>query len=150
MDGLALIPASERDLDRLADLIIREMTPIAEAHGPWDTARECRAVRRSLEPGTDRIIIHDGAECGVVSLRRTPGSLYLLYLVLTPAARGAGLGARVLEGVTRRAREDGTPAEVTVFTHSRAVRFYERGGFRRVMATDRRVRMRYDIDSDRN
>jgi len=60
--------------------------------------------------------------------------LYVDDLVTTEAARGRGLGARVLRALAEEARAAGLPALVldTAIDNTSAHRFYEREGMRMV------------------
>lgn len=73
------------------------------------------------------------------------GELYLDTLVVTPAARGQGVGAALLERCAAQARELGLPLTLLVEEGRPARRLYERSGFvavgERELAGQRYTRM---------
>ena len=148
MTCLSLVPVTDADRFSLADLMASSMAPIARTHGlAWNPGRERAALRRSLRPGEDRVIRWTGRTAGVFSVRDQGTRFYLLHLVIDPAFRGLGIGSTLLRRLTGRGADRGLPVELTVFSRSPARGLYERVGFRPVLETDTRARMRYTPDS---
>jgi putative acetyltransferase len=91
-----------------------------------------------VDRGGDVLIVRDGDEIvGCVAVVPGPdGSFELSKMAVTPAARGRGIGRRLVQAAVDRARELGA---VTVFLGSstklpNAVHLYEAAGFRHVPA----------------
>jgi GNAT superfamily N-acetyltransferase len=79
------------------------------------------------------VAVRDGAVVGTVSVVPRGESLYLRGMAVLPAARGRGLGEALLSRVEEFAAAHGYERlwlSTTPFL-SRAIRLYERAGFRR-------------------
>ncbi|MGF1454680.1 MAG: GNAT family N-acetyltransferase [Alphaproteobacteria bacterium] len=144
--GLALEPARSADFEALFTLIDESFAPLLGPAGQWDRARERRMFRRSFTPGRDLVLRacgQDGSVAGLWSVAGIPGGRVLLYAVLAPQWRNRGIGSRLLAALTGEADANGIPLELTVHRLNRASALYERVGFRAVLETDTKLRMRY-------
>jgi ribosomal protein S18 acetylase RimI-like enzyme len=72
----------------------------------------------------------DGRPCGRLYVARWPGEIRLMDIALLPECRNQGLGGRVLETILAEGRERKLPVTIHVERMNRALRFYERLGFR--------------------
>ena len=88
-------------------------------------------IRRAI--ADFQVALEGGAVVGCVALEfygaRRNGLAEIRSLAVTPGARGAGLGRRLLEAAVKQAQRRGT---ARVFAVTRAAKFFERGGFSRV------------------
>lgn len=87
-------------------------------------------IRRAI--ADFQVALEGGAVVGCVALEfygaRRNGLAEIRSLAVTPGARGAGLGRRLLAAAVSAARRQGT---ARVFAVTRAANFFERGGFSR-------------------
>jgi len=107
---------------------------------PWDAAardaflngqfltREL-AYREQRPDASFLLILQGGEPAGRLTLARSPGTLHLMDLALTPARRGQGLGTQVLRHVLDEADRERLDVHLHVEEHSAARRLYERHGF---------------------
>jgi GNAT superfamily N-acetyltransferase len=76
------------------------------------------------------VIRVEGRPCGRLYVARWPREIRLMDIALLPECRGQGLGGRVMEALLSEARAAGLPLTIHVERMNRALRFYERLGFR--------------------
>lgn len=82
-------------------------------------------------PGATLDLIRvDGRPCGRLYVARWPREMRLMDIALLPECRNTGLGGRVLADVLAEGRAKGLPVTIHVERMNRALRFYERLGFR--------------------
>ena len=138
------------------ELVIREMIPadippLLEIERvsfpvPWDAAMF--NIQRYLSKYTDNLVILSGDSIiGYISSWYAHEELHILSIAIAPADRGGGGAAMLLARAVERSREKGclkVVLEVRV-SNSRAIRFYEKHGFRQV---DRRKNYYPDSDED--
>ena len=103
-----------------------------DARVPFD-ARQWRA-RLTAHPGHASFWVQlDGARVGHAALLATdePGVLAASYIYLTPAVRGLGLAARIMEALDHEARARGAAAmRLRVRSYNpRAMAVYGRAGY---------------------
>ena len=125
---LTLAPAGvdERFLRRFEDSFIGGMEPVLEALGV-DRAELERTMR---ETGEIRTVLVDEEDVGSVWLELRGRILHLHALVLEPAARGSGVGGRVLAQLEQEFSERADELELGVQRENEAARrLYEKTGF---------------------
>jgi GNAT superfamily N-acetyltransferase len=72
----------------------------------------------------------DGRPCGRLYVARWPREIRLMDIALLPECRNTGLGGRVMDALLAEARRSALPVTIHVERMNRALRFYERLGFR--------------------
>jgi ribosomal protein S18 acetylase RimI-like enzyme len=113
----------------------------------WDDAARAaflsmqfRAMRQgyaSMFPrGQFSIILRDGKPAGRLVVDRTGDEIHVVDIVISPAQRGQGIGARIIKALVEEARQSQKPVRLQVFKNSRAIAFYQRLGFSRTSETD--------------
>lgn len=107
------------------------------------TDAEQRMLRQQFVPGQDQIIEIGGEPIGCFGVDDRAEVLYLRYIALLPEVQGRGMGTALLGRLLYKAKITGIPVELTVDKTNPARRLYERLGFRLVLETDTRARMRY-------
>lgn len=71
----------------------------------------------------------DGRVLGRLWTDRRPDALHVLDIALLPAARGRGLGSRLLRDLAAEAGAQGLALTIAVEIHNPAMRLYQRLGF---------------------
>ncbi len=132
--------ATAHDIPQLADLLAILFTQ--EADFRPDREKQMRGLRLIIDaPDRGRIFLAriGGEVVGMVSLLFTvstaegAAACWLEDLVVRPDGRGHGLGSRLLQHAVAYAQANGF-ARITLLTdriNEKAIRFYERHGFRR-------------------
>ncbi len=135
---LRIEPAREADVPALCGLL--EILFTQESDFQPDRAAQARGLRRILErPEAGCILVarQDGVAVGMCNLLYTESTALgarvamLEDVVVAPAVRGGGVGARLLQGAIDTARAEGC-RRITLLTDSHNVaahRFYRRHGF---------------------
>ena len=83
-----------------------------------------------------QIILCDGVSAGRMIVHRTQAALHLVDIALLPQFRGAGIGAAVLQRIFGEAAATQKPVRLKVFKENRAIRFYQRLGFKKCGETE--------------
>jgi GNAT superfamily N-acetyltransferase len=134
-------PETSADEPFLHDLIV---SGIAQELGAdtWPPAlrdavlgQQCRVRRQAARVGgpgrTSEIILLDGAPVGWICLADLASEVRVVDILIAPDRQGKGVGAAVFRSVLDAAV--GRPVRLAVnVTNPRALRFYERLGFRRI------------------
>ena len=141
-DAIELRPAAAEDDIFLFDLYRTESaTRFAALHlppGQLDgllrmqfNARE--AQYRAQYPNADfDVVLHNAEPAGNFYAVRGPESFVLVDITLSPDRRGAGIGTRLVEGLSDAARAAGKPLLAHVLLDNRAWTLWQRLGFRHV------------------
>jgi GNAT superfamily N-acetyltransferase len=142
--------ATADDIPQLANLLALLFTQ--EADFQPNREKQERGLRLIIEsPGVGVIFAahDDGQVVGMVSLLFTISTAeggpvcWLEDMVVRPDRRGGGLGSRLLKHAIDHARSHGF-TRITLLTdrvNSRAIRFYERHGFRHSQMTSLRMHL---------
>ena len=128
---VSLAPAGvdDRFLHRFEGSFIGGMEPVLEALGVGRAELE----QTMRETGEIRSVLLDGEDVGSVWLELRGRTLHLHALVLEPAARGSGVGGRVLAQLEREYRGRADELELGVQRGNEAARrLYEKTGFSEV------------------
>ena len=89
----------------------------------------------------DEILFRGDEPVGRLVLDRRAGGIHVVDIALLPSEQGLGLGTTLLTGVAAEADRAGMPVTLQVVAGSRAVRLYERLGFRAAGGDDVRLAM---------
>jgi ribosomal protein S18 acetylase RimI-like enzyme len=100
---------------------------------------------RSVHPTASRdVVLVDGVSAGRLYVDRRAHEIEILEIALLPAARGRGVGTKLLEGLLKEAGASGKKLTLQVQATSRARALYERLGFRRADQGGVYLRMEHD------
>ena len=131
-------PAAEDELAALTALLVAQLRDHQVETPEAKLASAVQAVLRHPERGRILVAVERGSAVGMAALsfvwplEHGGRSSWLEELYVQPAARGRGIGTRLLHAALRVAAESGAVAvdlEVDV-DHQRAARLYAREGFR--------------------
>jgi GNAT superfamily N-acetyltransferase len=137
--NVVIAPASSGDAETIAAILLdafREFEPLYTPGGFRATTPTASEIAARLPEGPAWIATIDGQPVGTVAALRQGDEVYVRSMAVTPAARGAGVAAALLDEVTRFSIEAGARRlrlSTTPFLHG-AIRLYERAGFERLPA----------------
>jgi GNAT superfamily N-acetyltransferase len=128
--------ADRRDAPAIASLLFEsfiEYEPLYTPEGFAATAITSEQIVARMREGPVWVAVRDEEIVGTVSVVAKAGSLYIRGMAVLPAARGERIGALLLTHIEEFARTEGFSRlflSTTPFL-DRAIRLYERFGFRR-------------------
>ena len=145
---IILRPAKVSDYPFLFDLLKMSMKDYYMAtYGGWDDKEEYSYLLDSLKDTDCRIIEIDSAAAGVLSVRESEGCLFLNEMQILPEYRDKGIGSALLDRLIVRSEKEGIPICLEVLkVNIKAVRLYERKGFRRNGESETHIKMVRDAD----
>lgn len=133
---ISISMARPSDADRIASVLAEsfaEYEPLYTPGGYAATTPSGEQIRARWHEGPVWVATCRGTVVGTVSAVPRGEELYVRSMAVVPAARGRGVGEMLLERVEEFARARGhrrLTLSTTPFL-SRAIRLYERAGFRR-------------------
>ncbi|MCB9684964.1 MAG: GNAT family N-acetyltransferase [Alphaproteobacteria bacterium] len=101
---------------------------VTRTYGGW-TDEQVQKCREAWAPGSTRMIVASGVVVGWVRVERHADHDWLDLVVVGGAARGRGLGTRVMTRVIAEAEDRGVPLWLSVYRTNRARALYRRLGF---------------------
>jgi ribosomal protein S18 acetylase RimI-like enzyme len=131
-----------KDTDR--ELLFRIYASTREeemAQVPWPVAQrqaflemqfniQDQQYRGNYENADFQIIVSDGEDAGRLYTQRTATELRIIDIALLPEFRGRGIGGLLLGQLVQESEASSIPIRIHVERNSRALRLYERTGFR--------------------
>jgi len=143
--ALDLRAASEQDREFLYALHCSTMREVIERTWGWDDAWQRADFEKRFAAYTVSIIEAGSRSVGSLWLEQRPDSLYIHDLEIEPASQGRGIGTAVIEMVIEQGASRGLPIVLSVVpANPRAMRLYERLGFRVTCVEPPFIRMRHD------
>ncbi len=97
--------------------------------GRFDPARVRQRFLAGFVPEHTRVIVVDGQDVGLVTVRPEPDARWIEHFYLHPAHQGRGIGRSVLTDLLGSGGDDDRPFRLNVLQGSAARRLYERHGF---------------------
>jgi ribosomal protein S18 acetylase RimI-like enzyme len=143
--SFSLRPASERDADFIHALRAAGLREHVERIWGWDEAAQWARFRERFDPSRYRVIVVGGRDVGAISVVAGEEELLLADLEILPAWRGKGLGTALIRETIAESKRLGRPLSLQVLKGNRALRLYERLGFRVVGETATHVQMRHAL-----
>jgi ribosomal protein S18 acetylase RimI-like enzyme len=132
---IAATPADWPWLENLRRAAYRDL--FDATWGGWDEARHARHFAQCIEQGHIRIIELNGDRVGMVQVFDLPDAFEVGEIQVQPKHQGLGIGTRVLEDIIALAHADRKAVRLSVaLKNERALRLYERLGFRRAGQSD--------------
>ncbi len=140
-----LRPAESSDFDALWELHVDcERRYAEQGAGGWNAAQERARFTSWFASAPMEIVEVDGDFAGVIAVRWDEHPVVVERLQLTSAARGRGLGTRLLHDVLRRAQGLELPVGASVREGEPARALLDRLGMKVVEHEDGRVRYRWE------
>jgi GNAT superfamily N-acetyltransferase len=125
-----LRPARREDFAFAAAIYIDSMRPLMLRLARWDEEERRAALRRSFTAADTSIVILDGRDIGWIQVTERDTDYNLAQLQLLDDFCGLGIGTRLIGGLLDKATRDGKTVSLSVIRINRAIRLYERLGFR--------------------
>lgn len=88
-----------------------------------------RAYAQTWPGASHDIVVAEGRDVGQLRLNRGTEALHSVDLSLLAAARGQGIGTRILHGMQAEAAQRGLPVRLSVMRGNPAADLYRRTGF---------------------
>ena len=143
--ALDLRAASEQDREFLYALHCSTMREVIERTWGWDDTWQRADFEKRFAAYTVSIIEAGSRSVGSLWLEQRPDSLYIHDLEIEPASQGRGIGTAVIEMVIEQGSSRELPIVLSVVpANPRAMRLYERLGFRVTCVEPPFIRMRHD------
>jgi uncharacterized protein len=145
MVEFSMRPAEEGDRQFLYALHSATMRDVIELTWGWDDEWQRAEFDRRFAEFSVSVIEVDSHPVGGLWIEERPDALYIHELQIAPALQNRGLGTAVVETVIERAADRGLPVDLSVVpANARAMRLYERLGFRVMRVEAPFIRMRHD------
>ena len=123
-------PALSEDRDAIRHLYEQTMREYIEAIWGWDQSWQDKDFASALQTSLTFVLESDATLLGYFQIDQDASHDYLRMLILKPAARYAGIGAKVLSRILQVAHDNGKALKLRVFkSNGGAKRFYEREGW---------------------
>ena len=119
--------ATASDQEFIWTLRVATMKDLISQVSGWDDALQRSYAAESLN---GEIVLVDHEPVGVVTLSDWGDQWHLTWMAVIPSMQGQGLGTALISHCQQRAGDTGKPITLQVLRHNRAVRLYERSGFK--------------------
>ncbi len=120
---------------------------VTRQFGSWDETVQDGFFDKGWDPSDYRIILADGEPCGFTAIIEHPDHVQVRELVVHPDWQNRGIGSRLLGKAIETAKARHVPVRLRVLHENRAIRLYERFGFRRTGGTETHVEMERPADA---
>jgi ribosomal protein S18 acetylase RimI-like enzyme len=141
MHGLELRVARQEDAGFLYDLLKATMQEYVAQTWGWDERWQQERFRRSFDPSSQRIVVLEGKDIGVLAIEEKEEEVFLSKLYIHPEYQGQGIGTRLIGSILDQAFRCGQPVTLRVLKVNPAKRLYERLGFVQVGETETHLLM---------
>jgi ribosomal protein S18 acetylase RimI-like enzyme len=123
-------PARDDDKPAIWQLYEEALRQHIETIWGWDADWQQAYFEQAFLAMSTRVVELDGRVAGYLQIDREADEDYLSMLILDPAARSCGVGARLLSAILAESKARGRGLYLRVFrTNTAARRFYEREGW---------------------
>jgi GNAT superfamily N-acetyltransferase len=107
--------------------------------GAWDDADQDRYFANDWRDAKFDVILCDDTPCGYAAVEYRPDDVRVRELVIHPRWQGQGIGTAFLKRVMESAAQRGLPVRLGTFHRNRALKLYQRLGFREFGRTQTHV-----------
>ena len=128
--ALGLRPARPSEFAFAEDIYINSMRPLMVELGRWNEAERRAALRRSFKAAEVNIITIDDLDIGWMQVSERDTDYNLAQIQLLDDYCGYGIGTRLIRELIGRARREGKTVSLSAVRTNRAIKLYERLGFR--------------------
>jgi GNAT superfamily N-acetyltransferase len=138
-----LRPARPEDFDYCSRLYFEGMENVIKEL-KLDMTAQIAGLRQRWDVTQVRIVTLDGTDIGWLQSFVKDEALFLGQLFVDKSLRGQGIGTKVVKGLIEEAASAGRAVTLGVVKTNPALRLYERLGFRRTHADERKFYLRRD------
>jgi len=126
----ALRPGRREDFAFAEAIYIDSMRPLMIALGSWNEAERRASLRRSYKTTEITIITLDGVDIGWMQVSERDTDYNLAQIQLLDEYCGLGIGTRLIRDLLAQADREGKTVSLSAIRTNRAIKLYERLGFR--------------------
>jgi GNAT superfamily N-acetyltransferase len=105
----------------------------------WDEAEQDRYFDNDWRDATFDVILCDDTLCGYAAVEYRADDVHVRELVIHPRWQNQGIGTAFLKRVMESAAQKGLPVRLGTFHQNRALKLYQRLGFREIGQTETHV-----------
>jgi ribosomal protein S18 acetylase RimI-like enzyme len=110
---------------------------VVATYGAWDDPWQRDRFAAQFDPPAVQVVIADGRAVGELVVQWHEDPVFLAAIEIEPELRGRGIGTAIIRDVVDRAGRQGKTVRLQVFkVNERAIRLYEKLGFRECGVTD--------------
>ena len=137
---ISALPSHEGWLENLRRNVYQEL--FRATWGGWDEARHVRQFAECIKKGHISIIEVEDVDAGMVQLFEEPEAVEVAEIQVHPTHQNRGLGSRVLTDIIVDAHRRRKCVRLSLgLKNEKALRLYERLGFRRVGQSETHTHM---------
>ena len=103
---------------------------IERQFGQWDEARQDEFFEDDWNATSHEILECGGEPCGFLSIENHEKAVYIHQLVIHPDYQGHGMGTAILRNAIEVGVSRGVPVKLETLHKNKALKLYERLGFR--------------------
>ena len=130
LPAFALRPGRRDDFAFAEAIYIDSMRPLMIALGSWNEAERRASLRRSYKTTEISIVTLNGADIGWMQVSERDTDYNLAQIQLLDDYCGRGIGTSLIRDLLDRAGNEGKTVSLSAVRTNRAIRLYERLGFR--------------------
>ncbi|MDZ5697896.1 GNAT family N-acetyltransferase [Chelativorans sp. M5D2P16] len=125
-----LRPARRDEFAFAESIYIDVMRPLLLGLNSWNEAARRGALRRSFKASDTSIITLNGMDIGWMQVSERDTDYNIAQIHLLKEYCGRGIGTQLINALLERARREGKTVSLSAVRTNRAIRLYERLGFR--------------------
>ena|ERR1700722_2436375 len=113
--------------------------------GAWDDVEQARYFDNDWRDAKFDIILSDDTPCGYAAVEHRANDVHVRELVIHPRWQSQGIGTAFLKRVMESAAQKGLPVRLGTFHRNRALKLYQRLGFREIGRTGTHVLLEWPV-----
>lgn len=118
--------------------------------GEWNNELQDKFFNDAWHPESSEIISLDESLAGYCQIERTPESIILHELVMSPDFQGQGIGTKIIAEIIQESEEKEIPVRLQVLKQNPAQNLYKKFGFEIENETDTHFEMIFDPNRLKN
>lgn len=143
---IALRPACNEDFAFCVKLYLSAMANVIRDL-KLDPAKQEENLRHLWVADQVQIVMCDGADAGWIQVAVQDSTLHLEQIFVDAPFRGRGIGTRLITDLIDQATRARQPMTLAVVRSNRALKLYERLGFRIIDEDDRKFYMKRELNT---
>ena len=122
---------------------------VIEQFGFWDEALQDIFFVKGWSKETHQIIILNDSPCGYLCVETRQDDIHIREIVIAPEYQNKGIGTFILSEIIEQAKVSQVPVRLGTFHKNKAVRIYQRLGFREFGKTETHILLEWKMSDDR-